>query len=73
MIQIPGISGRIFTVTPNERDEKGQESALDDALDRVKEAYKDALGYEENTQAKIHVVVIVEREDSRQQNIGKPR
>ena len=61
-IRFPGIKCKHAIITPLCRANKGL-SALDEALERLKQEYIDLLSYEVNENANFHFILTVAREE----------
>lgn len=60
MISINGISAIHVLITPNCRT-KGDDVAIEEALQKIREEFKKVASYDANKKAKFHIVLTVER------------
>lgn len=60
MIKIDGIKAKHVIIQPSCRT-RGDEVALEDALNRIREGFKEVTEYKANDNAKFHIVLTVER------------
>lgn len=58
---VPGIKAKHAIVTPNCRKLKGDDPAISEALERLREECKSCMSFEANQGANFHFVLTVER------------
>jgi len=61
MAKVDGIKAKHVVIQPSCRT-RGDEVALNDALDRIAEAFREVAGFEVNKNANFHIVLTVERQ-----------
>ncbi len=61
MASINGIKAKHVVITPNCRT-RGDDVAIEDALNRIRKAFKEVAGFEANKDAKFHIILTVERQ-----------